>query len=123
MSNKENISNKRDELLSKEKKLIAALESEATQVESNLQSTLKTLAIVAAGALAVTIIYKLTTPNKPTDYNNKKNIKGAHGKPSAITASVISIALQKLLPLAIEKFTSLNSKNQKNEKAAETTSR
>lgn len=120
MSNKNIIPSKRQQLQSQERKLVAELETEAIQVESNLQSTLKTIALVGAGILAATVIYKLATPEEPAA---KKKKKGTNGKPSAVTASVISMALQKLIPLAIEKFATLNSKKTQDEKAAETTSR
>ncbi|MEP2025201.1 MAG: hypothetical protein ABJH98_16990 [Reichenbachiella sp.] len=117
------IPSKREQLLSKERKLVAELESDATEVESKLESTLKTLAIIGAGVLAVTILYKLATPESTTKKGKKKESKSSSSKPSAVTASVISIALQKLIPLAIEKFAKLNSKNAKDEKAAESTSK
>jgi len=117
------IPSQRELLLSKEKKLVAELESEATVVESNLQSTLKKLAIVGAGVLTVAILYKLVAPDTPSKKTTKKRVNATTGAPSAITASVISMALQKLLPLAIEKFSAFNSKTQKNETAAEKTSR
>lgn len=117
------IPNKREQLLSKERKLVAELESDATEVESNLQSTLKTLAIIGAGVLAATIIYKLASPESSSKKAKKKKLKGNNGAPSAITTSIVSMALQKLLPFAIEKFSTLNSQTRKNETAAEKTSR
>lgn len=117
------IPSKREQLLSKERKLVAELEDEANEVESKLESTLKTLAVISAGVLAATILYKLVTPEAKLKEKKKKKIKASIGKPSAVTASVVSIALQKLIPLAIEKFTKYNSNKSKDEKAAESTSR
>ncbi|WP_422361352.1 hypothetical protein [Reichenbachiella sp.] len=116
------IPTRREQLLSKERKLVADLEDEANEVESKLESTLKTLAVVSAGVLAATILYKLVTP-EPKVKEKKKKVKASTSRPSAVTASVVSIALQKLIPLAIEKFTKYNSNNTKDEKAAESTSR
>ena len=102
--------------------MVAELEDEAHEVESKLESTLKTLAVISAGVLAATILYKLATP-EPKTKEKKKKIKSGTSRPSAVTASVVSIALQKLIPLAIEKFTKYNSNNSKDEKAAQSTSR
>lgn len=115
------IPSKREQLLSKERKLVAELEDEANEVESKLESTLKTLAIIGAGVLAASLLYKLVSPEP--NAKEKKKVKASAGRPSAVTASVISMALQKLIPLAIEKFTKYNSKNANDEKAAESTSR
>ncbi|SMD33993.1 hypothetical protein SAMN04488029_1782 [Reichenbachiella faecimaris] len=104
------IPTKREQLLSKERQLAAALENEATEVESKLASTLKTLAVISAGVLAVTILFKVVAPESTVKTGKKKKIKETNGKPSPLTASVISIGLQKLIPLVIEKFFSLNSK-------------
>lgn len=117
------IPSKRERLLSKERKLVAELESDAAEVESKLESTLKTLAVVSAGVLAVAIIYKLVTPESEEKPSKKSKTKTASGKPSAVTASVVSLALQKLIPLAIEKFTKVKSKNAQDEKVAQSTSR
>lgn len=119
MSNKSSIPIKRAQLLSKEQKLMSELESEATEVESKLQSTLKILGIIGAGVLTATIIYKLSTPDTPSKKTKKNKNKGTNGRPSAVTASVISIALQKLIPLAIDRFSQITSKTSKDEKAAE----
>ncbi|WP_420582390.1 hypothetical protein [Reichenbachiella sp.] len=116
------IPSKREELLSKERELVAKLEDEAKEVESKLENTLKTLAVISAGVLAAAILYKLVAP-EPNIKKKKKKFKASGNKPSAITASVVSIALQKIIPLAIEKFSKYNSKNAKDEKAAESTSR
>lgn len=117
------IPSKRERLLSKERKLVAELESDAAEVESKLESTLKTLAVVSAGVLAVAIIYKLVTPESEEKPSKKSKIKTASGKPSAVTASVVSLALQKLIPLAVEKFTKVKSKNAQDENVAQSTSR
>lgn len=117
------IPSKREELLSKERKLMAELEDEANEVESKLESTLKTLAVISAGVIAAAVLYKLVAPEAKIKEGKKKKVKVATSKPSAITASVISTALQKLIPLAIQKFTQANSKKTENEKAAESTSR
>lgn len=117
------IPSKREELLSKERQLMAKLEDEANEVESKLESTLKTLAVISAGVIAATILYKLVAPEPKIKEGKKKKVRVAGSKPSAVTATVVSMALQKLIPLAIQKFTQANSKKTKNEKAAESTSR
>lgn len=122
-NNKTSIPSKREQLLSQERALMADLESDAAEVESKLESTLKTLAIVSAGVLSVTILYKLLSPAPSPKEIKRKKLKSSGSKPSAVTASVVSIALQKLIPLAIEKFAKIKSKNAEDEKVAEPTSR
>lgn len=123
MSNKKEILNKREQLLSEEKKLMANLENEASVLESQVEHSLKTLAVVGAGLVAVTLLYKLLTPGSSKTKGKTSSSKKTSSGPSAMTASVISIALQKLLPLAVEKFAKLNSKSPKDEQAAESTTR
>lgn len=97
---------------------MSLLETEAIEVETKLQSSLKILGVIGAGLIAATIIYKLTQPESPKKKQKTDLVNKSNGGPSPITASVISMALQKLIPLALNKFSNLNSKNQKNEKAA-----
>lgn len=117
------IPSKREQLRSKERKLAAELEEDANEVESKLESTLKTLAVVGAGAIAAAILYKLVAPEPSKKERKKKKIQPTGSRPSAVTASVVSIALQKLIPLIIEKLTQTNSIKSQNEKAAESPSR
>ena len=126
MSNKQEIKAKRLQLLSKEEQLIADLEKRTAELESSVFSGLKTLSIIGGGVLAVGLLYKFFDSDDSAQKekkNNKKKNKVSNGTPSPVTASVISLALQKLLPLAIEKFSSLNRKDQKNEHTTESTSR
>ncbi|MEO9805601.1 MAG: hypothetical protein ABJF04_20240 [Reichenbachiella sp.] len=126
MSNKQEIKAKRLQLLSKEEQLIADLEKRTAELESSVFSGLKTLSIIGGGVLAVGLLYKFFDSNDSAQKekkNDKKKNKVSNATPSPVTASVISLALQKLLPLAIEKFSSLNRKDQKNEQTTESTSR
>ncbi|UXX80757.1 hypothetical protein N7E81_06545 [Reichenbachiella carrageenanivorans] len=124
MSNKKEILDKRELLLSEEKKLMAHLENEASTLETQVENSLKTLAVIGAGVIAVTLLYKLIAPSSsPKTKTKRSKDKKATSRPSAVTTSVISIAIQKLLPLAIEKISMLNSKSQKDEQAAESTTR
>lgn len=126
MSNKQEIKAKRLQLLSKEEQLIADLEERTAELESSVFSGLKTLSIIGGGVLAVGLLYKFFNSDDSAQKekkNDKKKNKVSNATPSPVTASVISLALQKLLPLAIEKFSSLNRKDQKNEQTTESTSR
>ncbi len=126
MKDKRSVLDKRKQLLLEERGLVAALEKETAELESGIHKSLRTMTVIGTGVLAAVALYKLFKTGKPGQLRNKarqgKN-KVANGDPSAVTASVISVALQKLLPLAIEKISTLNSKGQKHEKAAGSTSK
>lgn len=117
------IPSKRKQLQSQERKLATELENDAADLESKLESTLKNLAIIGAGALSAVILYKLIATEPAQKELKKKHKKTTHSKPSAVTASVVSLALQKLIPLAIEKFVNSKSKSYQDEKVAPSTSK
>lgn len=126
MKRAKEIALKRVRLQSEEKKLATHLEKEATDLESAVQSGLKKLAVVGAGLLVATVLYKLLDSGQQKPSSNKVGKKKKTtlvSAPSPMTASVVSLVLQKLLPLAINKFSSINSKKPKHEQAAESTSK
>ncbi|MEO9965174.1 MAG: hypothetical protein ABJF11_05275 [Reichenbachiella sp.] len=125
MSRNKAIEEKRKRLQSEEKKIAADLEQETVVLESKVQSGLKTLAIAGAGLLTAIALYKLIASDdeKPKEKKSEKRKKVTSSMPSPITASVISLVIQKLLPLALEKISSFNSKDTKNEHATKSASR
>lgn len=118
MSSKENLDVRRLQLQTEEKKLVADLEEETLELESTVRSSLKTLAVIGGGLLTVTVLYKLFASEDATDKpkkGDKKKNKTTYSAPSQVTASILSLAMQKLLPLAIEKFSSFKRKDANNE--------
>lgn len=116
MTTTREILQRRNRLKSEEKKLVSELEENTVALESSLKSSLKTLAIIGAGALTVTAIYYLLSDNNDDNGSEKKKSKKSavvKNPPSPITASIITTIIQKLLPLALEKFSKLTAKDEK----------
>lgn len=107
--------------MSKEQALMSALEKETIELEKSLQNTMKTAAIVGLGVAGVVLLYKILSPEKKKTKPIRSSTSG--GTTSAVTASIVSVALRKLIPMAIEKLTAPTSKDHKNEPTAPSTSR
>ncbi|RJE70399.1 hypothetical protein [Reichenbachiella sp. MSK19-1] len=104
-----------------EEELRHQLNKETSELEEQLIKTLKTLGVVTAGIVGAYTLYKLFSPSKP----KRQKVSPVIAKTSSpklaetIGRSVLSLAITKLLPLAVEKLNSHQS-NQTNESTGTT---
>ena len=117
-----NIAILRENLLSKEINLAGELEKESEYLEKKLESGLKTAAFVGAGLIIGLAIYKLFENNKETNSgkNKEKEKRRTQNKtktaPSGLSSSILTVALKKLIPYALEWLGTQNTKSMKNDK-------
>lgn len=97
--------------MSKEQELMDALEKETLDLEKSLQNTMKGAAIAGLGLAGVLLLYKILSPERKKEKSKqiKKSMSGV--ATSAVTASIVSVALRKLIPIAIEKLTAPTTKD------------
>ena len=116
----------RSELRSKEKELLAEIDQESSKLEYQFQKGLKGAAIIGVGLVIGVAIFKFFEEDKvdgevakAETQKQQKSKTSSSIVPSGMAASIIGFALQKLIPLAIDKLT-----NQKtNEHSAESAGR
>lgn len=117
MTSTKEILQRRTRLKSEEKKLASELEDGTVALESSLKSSLKTLAMISAGALTLVAIYHLLSSEDDEEKEKKQKevkVPSKKSQPSPITAAIFTTIIQKLLPLAIERFSKASGNEKKN---------